>query len=241
MSAAQRLAARTACRRSRCRAGPGPRRRRSDFVGRGDTKLIVKGDAACPSIAAASILAKVTRDRLMRREAEHFPGYDFDRNKGYRARCHKIVLRGMGPTAIHSSQLGVHGPPALAGVPRSARPTPSSACSRPSERNDDGAVEVSPVRHGRQGRLGHLQALSHGPAGQAPEEPGGGGDVGGMGVAAWIAIIFGNLLILFLCVLPAVALVLIVLVAMFTPLEPARAEEAPDGPEVHGPSGQGDT
>ena len=44
---------------------------------------IVDGDAKCASVAAASVLAKVVRDRLMRQEAEHFPAYAFERNKGY--------------------------------------------------------------------------------------------------------------------------------------------------------------
>ena len=68
---------------------------------RGNTRRIVKGDATCLSIAAASILAKVTRDRIMRAEAEHFPGYDFEWNKGYPCPRHKMALQGMGPTAIH--------------------------------------------------------------------------------------------------------------------------------------------
>lgn len=72
-----------------------------DFVGRGTTRTIVKGDATCLSIAAASILAKVTRDRIMRAEAPSFPGYEFESNKGYPCPRHKIALRGMGPTSIH--------------------------------------------------------------------------------------------------------------------------------------------
>ncbi|HVF73825.1 MAG TPA: ribonuclease HII [Acidimicrobiales bacterium] len=74
---------------------------RWDFVGMGTTRRIVKGDATCLSISAASILAKVTRDRLMRAEAEHFPGYDFDLNKGYPCPRHKMALRAWGPTSIH--------------------------------------------------------------------------------------------------------------------------------------------
>jgi ribonuclease HII len=74
---------------------------RWDFVGHPHTTRIVKGDAKCLSIAAASILAKVTRDRLMRAEAVHFPGYDFDLNKGYPCPRHKAALAGMGPTSIH--------------------------------------------------------------------------------------------------------------------------------------------
>ena len=72
-----------------------------DFVGGGRTRKLIKGDARCLSIAAASILAKVTRDRYMRGESESFPGYDFERNKGYPCPWHKMALHGMGPTAIH--------------------------------------------------------------------------------------------------------------------------------------------
>lgn len=72
-----------------------------DFVGRGTTQRIIKGDATCLSIAAASILAKVTRDRLMREEGPHFPGYDFELNKGYPCPRHKSALRAYGPTSIH--------------------------------------------------------------------------------------------------------------------------------------------
>ena len=72
-----------------------------DFVGGGKTTKLVKGDRRVLSIAAASILAKVTRDRVMRAEAESFPGYDFDRNKGYPCPHHKLALRAYGPTSIH--------------------------------------------------------------------------------------------------------------------------------------------
>ena len=67
----------------------------------GDVTRIVKGDAKCLSIATASILAKVTRDRMMRAEAEHFPAYDFDLNKGYPCPRHKAALAAWGPTSIH--------------------------------------------------------------------------------------------------------------------------------------------
>jgi len=72
-----------------------------DFVGGGRTRTIVKGDATCLSIATASVLAKVSRDRLMRAAAEDHPGYDFDRNKGYPCPRHQLALAGYGPTAIH--------------------------------------------------------------------------------------------------------------------------------------------
>jgi ribonuclease HII len=101
MSAAQKLAA----RRAIDGLGLEPDRvlidGNWDFVGGGRTERLVKGDARCLSIAAASILAKVTRDRMMRAEAEHFPGYDFERNKGYPCPRHKVALQGMGPTSIH--------------------------------------------------------------------------------------------------------------------------------------------
>ena len=103
MSEAQRLAARRAI------AGLGLEPThvlidgRWDFVGRGpsSTTRIVKGDATCLSVSAAALLAKVTRDRLMRAEAPHFPGYDFELNKGYPCPRHKAALKAWGPTAIH--------------------------------------------------------------------------------------------------------------------------------------------
>jgi ribonuclease HII len=72
-----------------------------DFVGGGSSLRIVRGDATCLSISAASILAKVTRDRLMRQEAPNFPAYDFDCNKGYPCPRHKMALQAFGPTSIH--------------------------------------------------------------------------------------------------------------------------------------------
>lgn len=72
-----------------------------DFVGQGTTKLLVKGDARCLSIAAASVLAKVTRDRRMRSYAEHYPLYNFENNKGYPCPRQKAALRAYGPSSIH--------------------------------------------------------------------------------------------------------------------------------------------
>lgn len=101
MSEAQRLAARRAIEG----LGLVPDRvlidGKWDFIGGGNTQRIVRGDATCLSIAAASILAKVTRDRLMRAEAEHFPAYDFELNKGYPCPRHKAALKAWGPTSIH--------------------------------------------------------------------------------------------------------------------------------------------
>jgi ribonuclease HII len=62
---------------------------------------IVKGDSKSFSIAVASILAKVTRDRLMKNLAEDFPQYFWDKNKGYPTRQHREVIRQIGPSPIH--------------------------------------------------------------------------------------------------------------------------------------------
>ena len=67
----------------------------------GVIRPIVDGDAKCASVAAASVLAKVVRDRIMREEADHFPAYGFERNKGYPSLVHQTALRGYGPSAIH--------------------------------------------------------------------------------------------------------------------------------------------
>lgn len=64
-------------------------------------RRLVKGDSRCLSIATASVLAKVTRDRIMRAEADHFPAYGFDRNKGYPCPRHRAALAGLGPSSIH--------------------------------------------------------------------------------------------------------------------------------------------
>ncbi len=64
-------------------------------------RTVVKGDLTCVSIAAASIVAKVTRDRLMRSMSASFPGFDFDRNKGYPSPVHRTALAGFGLTSLH--------------------------------------------------------------------------------------------------------------------------------------------
>lgn len=72
-----------------------------DFIGQGSTTTIIKGDQRSLSIAAASIVAKVTRDRIMRAAAENFPWYSFDSNKGYPCHRHRAALRSLGPSTIH--------------------------------------------------------------------------------------------------------------------------------------------
>ncbi|MBM3333894.1 ribonuclease HII [Candidatus Sumerlaeota bacterium] len=60
-----------------------------------------KGDARCASVAAASILAKVARDRIMTSYDSEFPGYGFAEHKGYATAAHMEALRTLGPTTIH--------------------------------------------------------------------------------------------------------------------------------------------
>jgi ribonuclease HII len=64
-------------------------------------KTVVKGDSISSSIAAASILAKVARDRLMHEMDQLYPGYGFAAHKGYGAPVHARALRDLGPCAIH--------------------------------------------------------------------------------------------------------------------------------------------
>lgn len=62
---------------------------------------VVKGDGKYMSIAAASILAKTHRDEYMRKLAEKYPGYGWERNMGYPTREHYEALRNLGPTPVH--------------------------------------------------------------------------------------------------------------------------------------------
>src|SRR5947209_7017050 len=64
-------------------------------------RSIIKGDVRCLSIAAASIIAKVTRDRLMLQLHEHYPAYGFDRHKGYGTSAHLVALQEYGVTPHH--------------------------------------------------------------------------------------------------------------------------------------------
>lgn len=64
-------------------------------------RTVVKGDSLSASIAAASILAKVSRDRYMKEMAQMYPQYEFERHKGYPTRRHYELLRQYGPCPIH--------------------------------------------------------------------------------------------------------------------------------------------
>src|SRR5690349_2966129 len=65
------------------------------------SKAIVDGDARCRSIGAASIIAKVTRDRIMADYAREYPGYGWERNRGYGTPEHWRALHALGPTPLH--------------------------------------------------------------------------------------------------------------------------------------------
>jgi len=64
-------------------------------------QALVKGDGRCLCVAAASIVAKVTRDRMMVQLEEHLPGYGFSRHKGYGVPQHQAALETLGPTPHH--------------------------------------------------------------------------------------------------------------------------------------------
>ena len=64
-------------------------------------EAVIKGDARCLSIAAASIVAKVTRDRMMLRAHPLFPGYGFDSHVGYATVVHRAAIARIGPCRLH--------------------------------------------------------------------------------------------------------------------------------------------
>jgi ribonuclease HII len=66
-----------------------------------DCRAVISGDALVASIAAASIVAKVTRDRLMMQLAIAHPGYGFETNMGYAVPAHRVALERLGPTIHH--------------------------------------------------------------------------------------------------------------------------------------------
>lgn len=68
------------------------------------TRAVIGGDAQVPAIAAASILAKVTRDRLCVELDAAYPGYGIAKHKGYGTKAHMDALRRLGPTPIHRRQ-----------------------------------------------------------------------------------------------------------------------------------------
>ena len=67
----------------------------------GEQEAVIKGDSKSLSIAAASIIAKVTRDKMMKDMSEEFPEYGFDKHKGYATKLHREILLEKGPCKYH--------------------------------------------------------------------------------------------------------------------------------------------
>jgi ribonuclease HII len=124
MSAAQRVAARRALDQLHIEPDRVLVDGNWDFVGDGRTTPIVRGDRSSLSIAAASIMAKVTRDRILRTSAESFPMYNFEANKGYPCPLHKAALHAYGPSAIHRRSWAFMDALPWTGLPRYTRPDP---------------------------------------------------------------------------------------------------------------------
>lgn len=103
MAAAQKLACRRAVEALGIVADVAVSDGKWDFVSPSvaHVEMRVKADRDCLSVAAASILAKVVRDREMRRLSERYPLWSFDSNKGYPCAVHRAALQGFGPSAIH--------------------------------------------------------------------------------------------------------------------------------------------
>ncbi|HSJ28664.1 MAG TPA: ribonuclease HII [Acidimicrobiia bacterium] len=124
MSAAQRLAARRALDQLAVEPDRVLVDGNWDFVGGGRTTPIVRGDRSSLSIAAASIMAKVTRDRILRAASESFPMYNFEANKGYPCPLHKASLQAYGPSSIHRRSWAFMDALPWTGLPRYVRPDP---------------------------------------------------------------------------------------------------------------------
>lgn len=88
--------------------------------------LVVGGDATCASIAAASIIAKVTRDHLMVELDRVYPGYGFARHKGYATREHLAALERYGPCPAHRRSFLPHVQLGLFEAPRAGIPSPGT-------------------------------------------------------------------------------------------------------------------
>ena len=101
MSEAQRLAARRALDGLELSPDKALLDGKWDFVGGGIAQTIVKGDMTSLSIASASVVAKVTRDRLLREASKKWPEYSFSSNKGYPCPRHREALSLFGATKFH--------------------------------------------------------------------------------------------------------------------------------------------
>lgn len=116
MSEAQRLATQRALADLRIPVDHALVDGRWDFVSTLPTTTLVKGDARSLSIAAASVVAKVTRDRIMRGLAAHYPWWSFETNKGYPCPRHKAALQALGPSTIHRRSWAFMAPLAWSGI-----------------------------------------------------------------------------------------------------------------------------
>ncbi len=95
---------------------------------------IVKGDSLSESIAAASILAKVSRDRLMLELAKKYPDYGFEKHKGYGSELHRNMIREHGPCEIHRLSF-------LSGILNPGQKKPRTAKQRQGDRGEAAAVD----------------------------------------------------------------------------------------------------
>ena len=109
-----------------------------DYIGRPDlVRTVVKADVSVLAVAAASCVAKVTRDAIMAEEAEHYPPYDFESNVGYPAPLHQCALRGVRAERDPSPLVDLHGRALLARRSPGTRPALRVA-SRPPTREEGG-------------------------------------------------------------------------------------------------------
>ena len=93
------------------------------LVGEDNVTTIIKGDTKCLSIASASVLAKVTRDRMMCDFHTKFPQYKFEDNKGYPSPQHIEALKNLGPCDIHRKSWAFMDQLSSHGIPRLRRPS----------------------------------------------------------------------------------------------------------------------
>jgi ribonuclease HII len=130
---------------------------------------VIKADARCLVVAAASILAKVSRDRMMRDHAEHYPAWAFDSNKGYPCQTHLAALQAWGPSAIHrrSWVFMDHYVP-WTGIHRYRRPQPDAPPSLFDEIADDPTWSVADGVEGV-GEIGDEVVGGFDPDGQSQE------------------------------------------------------------------------
>ncbi len=112
--------------------------------GRPGVTTIVRGDASSLSIAAASVVAKVTRDRLMVAAAERYPAYWFASNKGYPCPRHIAALAAWGPCAIHRRRWVFMDDLRWSGVPR-VLPEPEDAHPQLFDEIDDETAPIRPI------------------------------------------------------------------------------------------------